>query len=125
MLWINERMITEYDGSRHKEYDIHITRGDSAWLELVPMQDGVPYEPTENDTISVQVRKKPIKSDLQTELLFSGELVVSDGVPMWHIIPSNTNRDCGVYFWDVQLTIGEEVSTFASGRFIIEQEVTQ
>ena len=123
MLWINERMITEYDGSRHKEYDIHITRGDSAWLELVPTQDGLPYEMTENDSISVQVRKKPIKSDLETELVFSGE-VSTDSSILWHIDTTNTKRDCGVYFWDAQLTSGEEVSTFAKGRFVIEEEVT-
>lgn len=124
MLWINRQVIPGYDGCGHVEFDVHITRGDSGYIELIPKQDGAVYELGENDEVALQVRAKPIKSDAQTELVFSGEIVVSDGVPVWHITVENTTRNCGEFFWDVQLTSGSDVSTFARGRLIIEEEVT-
>lgn len=124
MLWINQRNVTDYDGSRHVEHDVHITRGDSGYLELVPVQNGEPYTPQESDTITLQVRAKPIKGDAETELLFNGLVTVENGVPVWHITTANTTRDCGTYFWDVQLNSGGEVSTYAMGKFVVEEENT-
>ena len=48
----------------------------------------------------------------------------SDGVPVWHITVENTTRDCGVYYWDAQLTSGSDVSTYLKGRLFIEEEAT-
>lgn len=125
MLWINERMLTEYDGSRHKEYDIHITRGDSGWVDLAVLEDGEPYALQEGDEIKLQVRAKPIKNDVETELVFTGDVDTSGAVPVWHISVADTTRNCNSYYWDVQLSTGDEVSTFACGKLFIEEEVTR
>ena len=124
MLWINERMITEYDGGRHVEYDVHITRGDTAYVEVVPMQDGEPYTFQTGDTITLQVRTKPIKNDATTPLVFAGEVTVENSIPVWHLRVSDTTRDCGVYYWDCQLNSGSEVSTYLIGTLWIEEEKT-
>lgn len=124
MLWVNQRNVTDYDGSRHKEYDIHITRGDSGYLQLIPKQNGHNYAIGEGDTVSLQVRAKPIKNDVQTELVFAGDVTVTNGIPVWHITVANTTRDCGVYYWDCQLTSGTDVYTYLIGKFYVEEEKT-
>lgn len=124
MLWINKRNITDYDGSRHVEFDIHITRGDTGYLELIPKRNGVAYSVTDGDVVALQVRANPIKSDAETELIFSGNVTVESGKPIWHLTTANTTRNCGVYYWDVQLTSNGEVSTYAMGKFYIEEEKT-
>lgn len=124
MLWINKRIVNGFDGGFHTEWDIHITRGDSGYLELVPKRDGKTYQLEKGDVVKVEVRAKPITGSAETELIFAGSIDTSDGVPVWHLTTADTTRECGVYYWDAQLTSGSEVSTYVSGRFFVEEEKT-
>ena len=124
MLWTVERTLTDYEGGKHIEYDIHITRGDSGYLEVIPKQSGANYTPTGAETIALHVRAKPVRDNTETALIFAGNVTAENGVPVWHITSENTTINCCVYYWDAQLTSGEEVCTYAMGRLFIEEECT-
>jgi len=107
--------------------NITLTRGDTAYITLPILQsDGeTPYEFEEGDEVRLQVRSSAITSDTETELIFSGNISISDGVPIWHITTENSTINCGSYVWDVELiTAAGEVCTYNSGKLKITKEVT-
>ena len=126
MLWTNKRVVNGFDGGFHTEWDIHITRGDTGYLELIPKRDGKTYQLASGDVVAVEVRVKPITGSTVTELVFAGSVDTSESVPVWHLTAADTTRECGVYFWDAQMTTSDgEVASYLTGRLFIEPEVTR
>lgn len=116
-----------------------LTRGDDGYVELPIFQrvldKSVPekyryvkYLVTEGDTVSVQVRTEPVvNEDTATDqtLVFVGDISIQDGVPVWHITHTQSEIDCDVYYWDVQIVMSNgAVSTYNSGLLQILPEVT-
>lgn len=116
-----------------------LTRGDDGYVELPIFQKvldrSVPekyrfvkYLVQPEDEISVQVRKEPVVNEntsTEETLLFTGTIQIVDGVPVWHISHEQSQVDCNIYYWDVQIIMGNGiVSTYNSGLLQILPEVT-
>lgn len=116
-----------------------LTRGDDGYVSLPIFQKisdrtvpekfrYVKYTVQDNDTISIQVRKEPVVNhDTSTEstLVFTGNIEIQNGVPIWHITHNQSAIDCNTYYWDAQITLGNgRVSTYNSGLLQILPEVT-
>ena len=107
--------------------EIRLTRGDSAYItiNLVDIDDN-PYLLSDSDVLRCQVRKV-YNDDNNSGLLFEGEITDNgDGTATWHIRPQDTDHAVlpEKYYYDVQLEIGDDVFTIASGKFRILNEVT-
>ena len=116
-----------------------LTRGDDGYVELPIFQKvldkSVPekyrytkYLVKQDDTVSVQVRREPVvdqSTATEQSLIFTGQIDVQDGIPVWHITHEQSEIDCDIYYWDVQLIMGNGVvSTYNSGLLQILPEVT-
>ena len=106
--------------------NIWITRGDSGYisLDINPVDKyGDAYELTDDDTISIQVRKEPNGG----ELMFTAD-IVRDGEIFWHIKPADTaEQPVGAYVWDGQVVLanGDVFSFVPVSDFHIVDEVTE
>ena len=118
---------------------LSITRGDSAYLSLGiycgAVEDDVPYEMNEGDSIHIEVKDKPSDG----ELIFTGKIEPTpNGEMCWHIYPYDT-KDLKIteydeetgdpiinYYWDAELrTMNGDVFTFIpSSPMIIMDETT-
>ena len=116
-----------------------LTRGDDGYVELPIFQrvldKSVPekyrlvkYLVKEGETVSVQVRKEPVVNQStsgEQNLVFVGNIDIHDGVPVWHISHEQSEIDCDIYYWDVQIVMSNgEISTYNSGLLQITPEVT-
>jgi len=116
-----------------------LTRGDDGYVELPIFQrvldKSVPgkyryvkYLVQEGETVSVQVRKEPVVNEStsgESTLVFVGDISIQDGVPVWHITHTQSEIDCDIYYWDVQIVMSNgTVSTYNSGLLQIMPEVT-
>ena len=79
-----------------KKNRFHITRGDSAYIELgLFLGDGIkspklPYELKEGDSIHIQVRETKVTDG---DLVFEGKIEpMPDGKIVWHIYPDDTKE---------------------------------
>lgn len=116
-----------------------LTRGDDGYVELPIFQKVLDKSSPEKyrytkylvqpeDTVRVQVRREPVvdqSTSTSQTLIFSGEIEIRDGVPVWHITHEQSAIDCDLYYWDVQIIMGNGiVSTYNSGLLQIMPEVT-
>lgn len=102
---------------------ISLTRGDSAYITLIPNMDDVPYVLGENDTVRVQVRDVPNTG----ELIFEGNIEIINDEIVWHILPEQTkDLEVAVYCWDAQLELenGDIFTFIPSSQFKLLDEVT-
>lgn len=106
--------------------NIWITKGDSGYisLDIIPTdRHGDVYELTEDDVISVQVRKAPNGGDI----VFTAEIVRDDEI-YWHIRPADTAElEIGTYVWDRQVVLanGDVFSFVPVSDFHVIDEVTE
>ena len=105
---------------------IALTRGDSAYITLVPIMgdSDEQYELQEGDSVHAQIRTVPNTGDLLVE---GNILLQEDGTIIWYLRPSDTrNLDIGDYYWDAQLELSNgDIFTFIpSSLFKITDEVT-
>ena len=124
-------MAVEVKTSRFEDlisYDIILTKGDDAVLAL-PLYDGdgnTPYVPQSGDVIKIQVRKSRITTNALTpSIIFDGSVSVVDNVPCWSISHSDSNINCDLYYWDMQITVDGKNYTPYQGTLKIVPEVTQ
>jgi len=123
-----EKAKIEQDGSEIQvvKQNIWITKGDSGYLtlDIIPTDKyGDVYELTEDDVISVQVRKAPNGGDI----VFTAEIVRDDEI-FWHIRPEDTTgQSVGTYVWDGQVVLanGDVFSFVPVSDFHIIDEVTE
>lgn len=102
---------------------IRLTRGDSAYIGIVPKVNGVVHELNENESLHLQVRN----ADSDGDLVFNGNIIESqDYGNVWYIAPRDTaDLPIGRYYWDVELHVGDDIFTFISGQLILTNEVTR
>ncbi len=102
------------------QYNIYITRGDSAYITLGV--NGI--ELSSEDSVRCQVRDVPTIG----RLIIDGELIKEDDEFVWHIRPQDTNElTPGEYWWDAQVEIPEsdDVFTFIPvSKFVVLDEST-
>ena len=107
--------------------EIRLTRGDSAYITVnVVDSEKNPYLLSDGDTLRCQVRKR-YNDDENEGLLFNGVITDNgDGTATWYIRPQDTAHAVlpEKYYYDIQLEIGDDVFTIASGKFRILNEVT-
>ena len=107
--------------------EIRLTRGDSAYITIkVNDSNGNPYVLSDDDVLRCQVRSL-FNDDDNQGLLFSGTITDNgNGTATWHIVPEDTAHAVlpEKYYYDIQLEIGDDVFTIASGKFRILNEVT-
>lgn len=123
-----EKAKIEQDGSEIQvvRQNIWITKGDSGYLtlDIIPTDKyGDVYELTEDDVISVQVRKAPNGGDI----VFTAEIVRDDEI-FWHIRPADTAElEIGTYVWDGQVALanGDVFSFVPVSDFHVIDEVTE
>jgi len=104
---------------------IALTRGDSAYITLVPTIDGTgeQYELQDGDVVRAQIRTAPNTGDLIAE----GEMLYNDGTIVWYLRPADTkDLEVGKYYWDAQLELSNgDIFTFiTSSQFTLTDEVT-
>lgn len=105
---------------------IALTRGDSAYITLIPTvsDDGTQYELQEGDVVRAQIRTAPNVG----ELIAEGEMLYKDdGAIVWYLRPSDTkDLEVGDYYWDAQLELSNgDIFTFiTSSQFKLTDEVT-
>lgn len=105
--------------SVHADKSIHLTRGDTAVINLALKMNGEPFILDENDVCVLTVKAIPVTETV----LIQKQLV--DG--KFTIEPSDTsNLKFGIYKYDVQLTTSEGVvsTVITPSNFVIEAEVT-
>jgi len=107
---------------------ITLTRGDSAYINVpVLNEDGTAYEPQEGDKVALQVREKPITGiGSEPNVVIDGDIDFdNEGVPLWHISPSDSTIPALTYSWDVELQLASgDVCTYNNGTLTIVPEDT-
>lgn len=102
---------------------ISLTRGDSAYIALTINMNDSEYTLNDGDKVRIQVRNMPNTG----ELIFEGNIEISDNLIVWHIYPDQTKSlDVTTYYWDAQLeTSSGDIFTFIpASTFKLLDEVT-
>ena len=99
---------------------IRLTRGDTAYLHIPLVSNGVDYEMDANDTLTLSVKK----STRDTDYIFQK---VVKGSNVFHVEPSDTSSTSfGKYTYDVQLETnkGDIFTVIPPSTFEVLAEVT-
>lgn len=106
-----------------KDNTIHLTRGDTARFSIGPVVNTITntnYTPTEDDTVTMTIKKTVMQADPCVQLIVPGGEVL-------HIKPEDTKAMAfGKYVYDIQLTMadGDVYTIVPPTTFDLLKEVT-
>ena len=106
-----------------KDNTIHLTRGDTARFSIGQIKNTITntnYTPTEDDTVTMTIKKTVLQADPCVQLIVHGGEVL-------HIKPEDTKAMAfGKYVYDVQITMadGDVYTIIPPTPFELLKEVT-
>ena len=106
-----------------KDNTIHLTRGDTARFSIGPIVNTITntnYTPTEDDTVTMTIKKTVLQADPCVQIIVPGGEVL-------HIKPEDTKAMAfGKYVYDIQITMadGDVYTIIPPTTFELLKEVT-
>ena len=106
--------------------DITIYKADSATIRcyVVKASDGS-VMPLTSYTAKMSVKREPYDNDADALFTLTGVVTEATGLCTFTVTTTNSDQRPGVYYYDVQVVKTSTTKTVASGKFIIQWDVTR
>ena len=105
---------------------IKIFKGDSATIRcwVIKASDGS-VMPLTSYTAKMSVKREQYDNDADALFVLTGSVTAGSGLCTFSVTTTNSDQRPGTYYYDVQVVNGSIVKTVASGKFIIQWDVTR